>query len=41
MNGRDATLLIIDDDADLREALLEQFAQEEGFAAEGASTAAA
>ena len=40
MNGRDATLLIIDDDADLREALLEQFAQEEGFAAEGAATAA-
>jgi len=40
MNGRDATILIIDDDSDLREALLEQFAQEEGFAAEAASTAA-
>jgi DNA-binding response OmpR family regulator len=39
MNGRDATILIIDDDADLREALVEQFAQEEGFASEGASTA--
>jgi DNA-binding response OmpR family regulator len=41
MNGRDAIILIIDDDADLREALVEQFAQEEGFAAEAAATAAA
>ena len=33
-------ILIIDDDADLREALVEQFEQEDGFHAEGASSAA-
>jgi DNA-binding response OmpR family regulator len=40
MNGRDAIILVIDDDADLREALVEQFAHEDGFAAEAAATAA-
>jgi DNA-binding response OmpR family regulator len=33
-------ILIIDDDADLREALVEQFAQEDGFQAEASSSAA-
>jgi len=34
-------ILIIDDDADLSEALVEQFAQEDGFTAEAAGSAAA
>ena len=38
--SRDALILVIDDDADLREALVEQFALEEGFASAGAATAA-
>ena len=38
--SRDATILIIDDDADLRTALVEQFDLEEGFGAAGAGTAA-
>ena len=33
-------ILIIDDDADLREALVDQFAHEDGFAAEAAGSAA-
>ncbi|MBS0386745.1 MAG: response regulator transcription factor [Proteobacteria bacterium] len=37
---RSLDILIIDDDADLREALVEQFAQEEGFTAESAASAA-
>lgn len=37
---RDTTILIIDDDADLRQALIEQFDLEEGFAGAGAGTAA-
>ncbi len=40
MTTRDATILIIDDDADLREALAEQFDLEEGFVGLGAATAA-
>lgn len=40
MNTRDATILIIDDDKDLREVLVEQFDLEEGFKGEGAATAA-
>ncbi|MEQ1708417.1 MAG: response regulator transcription factor [Terricaulis sp.] len=36
---RDTIILIIDDDADLREALVEQFADEDGFAALGAASA--
>lgn len=39
MTTRDATILIIDDDADLREALVEQFDLEEGFAGLGAASA--
>jgi DNA-binding response OmpR family regulator len=41
MMSRDATILIIDDDADLAEALVEQFDLEEGFTAASAGTAAA
>jgi len=37
---RETTVLVIDDDADLRQALLEQFDLEQGFSAVGASTAA-
>jgi DNA-binding response OmpR family regulator len=37
---RETTILIIDDDADLRQALVEQFDEEEGFAAVGAASAA-
>jgi DNA-binding response OmpR family regulator len=37
---RDAPILIIDDDADLRQALMEQFDAEEGFAGVGAADAA-
>ena len=36
---RDLTILIIDDDADLRAALVEQFDDEEGFAGLGAASA--
>ena len=39
MASRDATILIIDDDRDLREALVEQFDMEEGFAGAGAADA--
>ncbi len=39
--SRDAIILIIDDDADLSEALVEQFDLEEGFSAASAPTAAA
>lgn len=38
MNGRDATILVIDDDPDLRAVLVEQLDMEEGFRAEGAGT---
>jgi DNA-binding response OmpR family regulator len=38
--SRETTILIIDDDAELREALVEQFDLEEGFAAAGAASAA-
>lgn len=38
---RDTIILIIDDDADLRDALVEQFADEDGFTAEGAASAEA
>jgi DNA-binding response OmpR family regulator len=38
--SRDTTILIIDDDAELRQALIEQFDLEEGFAGAGAATAA-
>ncbi len=38
--SRDTTILIIDDDADLRQALIEQFDLEEGFGGAGASNAA-
>ncbi|MBY0562730.1 MAG: response regulator transcription factor [Hyphomonadaceae bacterium] len=38
---RDATILVIDDDADLRQALIEQFDLEDGFSAVGASDGAA
>ena len=38
--SRDTTILVIDDDADLRQALVEQFELEEGFGAVGASSAA-
>lgn len=37
--NREAPILVIDDDADLREALVEQFDEEEGFTGVGASTA--
>ena len=37
---RETTILIIDDDADLRQALLEQFELEDGFAAVAAANAA-
>ena len=37
---RETTILIIDDDADLRQALLEQFELEDGFGAVGAASAA-
>ncbi len=37
---RETTILIIDDDADLRQALLEQFELEDGFAAVGVASAA-
>ena len=40
MISRDATILIVDDDRDLREALVEQFDLEPGFAGLGAATAA-
>ena len=39
MTTRDATVLIIDDDADLREALVEQFQLEPGFQSMGAAAA--
>ena len=39
MTTRDAIILIIDDDTDLREALVEQFDMEEGFAGLGAANA--
>jgi DNA-binding response OmpR family regulator len=39
MNARDTSILIIDDDAELRAALIEQFQMEDGFQAEGAGTA--
>lgn len=38
--SREAIILIIDDDAELRQALVEQFDLEEGFAGAGASSAA-
>jgi DNA-binding response OmpR family regulator len=38
--SRDTTILIIDDDAELRQALVEQFELEPGYAGEGAATAA-
>lgn len=38
--ARDTIILIIDDDADLRQALVEQFDLEEGFGGVGAATAA-
>lgn len=38
---RDAIILVIDDDADLRQALIEQFELEEGFGAVGAADGAA
>ena len=38
--SRETAILIIDDDADLRQALMEQFDLEEGFAAVGAANAA-
>lgn len=38
--SREVTILIIDDDAELRQALVEQFDLEEGFAGAGASSAA-
>ncbi|MEZ6022718.1 MAG: hypothetical protein R3C16_04730 [Hyphomonadaceae bacterium] len=37
MNSRDTTILIIDDDAELRAALMEQFDLEDGHAAAGAA----
>jgi DNA-binding response OmpR family regulator len=37
---RDVTILVIDDDSDLRQALIEQFDLEEGFAGVGAASAA-
>ena len=40
MTTRDATILIIDDDRDLREALVEQIDLEDGFTAIGAANAA-
>jgi DNA-binding response OmpR family regulator len=40
MTSRDATILIIDDDAELRLALAEQFDLEEGFVGLGAASAA-
>ncbi len=40
MSSRDAIILIIDDDADLRQALVEQFDLEEGFSGLGAASAA-
>jgi DNA-binding response OmpR family regulator len=39
MASRDTTILVIDDDNDLREALVEQFDMEDGFAGTGAGTA--
>ena len=39
MSAREATILIIDDDSDLREALIEQFQLEDGFQAAGVGTA--
>lgn len=39
MTARDNTILIIDDDAELRGALIEQFELEDGFQAEGVGTA--
>lgn len=39
MTARDTSILIIDDDAELRAALIEQFEIEDGFHAEGAGTA--
>lgn len=38
--SRETTILIIDDDADLRQALVEQFEREDGFGAIGAANAA-
>ena len=38
--SRETTILVIDDDADLRQALVEQFELEEGFGAVGAASAA-
>jgi DNA-binding response OmpR family regulator len=40
MTSRDATILIVDDDPDLRQALIEQFDLEEGFSGLGAADAA-
>jgi len=40
MNGRGSKILIIDDDAELRGALIEQFDMEDGFHAEGMGTGA-
>jgi DNA-binding response OmpR family regulator len=37
--SRETTILVIDDEADIREALVEQFDVEEGFAGVGAATA--
>ncbi|MES1199678.1 MAG: response regulator transcription factor [Pseudomonadota bacterium] len=41
VNGRGATILVVDDDAELREALIEQLNLEDGFHAEGVGTGAA
>ena len=38
--SRETTILIVDDDADLRQALVEQFELEEGFGVVAAATAA-
>lgn len=40
MNARVLSILVVDDDTDLREALVEQFSMEEGFSALGAADAA-
>ena len=40
MSARDAIILVIDDDAELRAALVEQFDLEDGFSGAGAATAA-
>jgi DNA-binding response OmpR family regulator len=38
--SRETTILVIDDEADIRDALVEQFSLEDGFAGVGAATAA-